>query len=708
MNREKSSKSPSILIVDDDKNFLNSMETILMRNGLKNVECCQDSREVMPLLEKKKYSLVLLDLGMPHISGRELLPQIVEKFPEIPVILITGRPEVEAVVECMRYEAIDYLLKAIDQSRLVKTILDSLGFVDLEKTDVLKEFDFSNEKNTAGHSKAILKIYFLLRTGKAPLVIDKFAPVIENKKIDKTNVNLFFIMGQAYEKIKDFVKAEGIYRAVEKFDPDYPGIQKKMENIKKVKEDILKIYHKDRYEIIKTVGKGGIGVVYKAKDKILERMVALKILNQSAIKDQHDIERFFSEARKVAKLSHPNIVVVHDYGQMESDYYISMEFIEGINLIDLIKQKHPIVIEVILLIARELFKALAHSHQNGITHRDIKPRNIMITYENEVKVVDFGIAVLIDDLKKDEKDVISGSPSYMSPEQFQHLSTDHRTDIYSAGVTLFHLVKGEPPYMDTSIEKLMIKHLTEPIPLMNVNRDDIPEKLIQIIEKCMAKNKEDRYQGAAQVIAEINGIKNSKGNAYITDQVSLNIFDKKKLTTSISCEDTQILKRKSEEKYLTFLQDDDKTIGTKIKDLQDIVDIGGKTAIEALKKVLTNPDKQLAKAARDGLMNLGELERSFIEFIDKIDIPLFAYHLMRCRYASPELLMELNPAEIKKAIQEICPGDKMREDLVPALQIFEEKYSGKRPDPLWHSWISTTRGERIKEIKEMLKEMINQ
>jgi serine/threonine protein kinase len=436
-------------------------------------------------------------------------------------------------------------------------------------------------------------------------------------------------------------------------------------------------------------------------------MVALKILNQSAIKDQRDNERFYSEAIKVAKSKHPNIVDVYDYGQMESDYFISMEFIAGITLKTFIDEKKKIPILDILVIAKKIFEALAHSHKNKVIHRDIKPKNIMVNNENEIKVVDFGIAVLRDELKKENRDAICGTPLYMSPEQFKDLPIDHRTDIYSAGVTLFHLVTGEVPFDGDTFLEIMEKHLEKPVPRIKEYREDLPEKLIQIIEKCVEKKREDRYQGAAQVIAEIDGIKNSKGNVYITDQASQKIFEKKKLTTSISCEDTQILKRKSEEKYLTFLQDDDKTIGTKIKDLQDIVDIGGKTAIEALKKVLTNPDKQLAKAARDGLMKLGKLKLSYTEFIDKIDIPTFAYHLVLCRYASPELLTELNPVEVRKAIQEIHPGEKGDEDLVPALKIFEEKYSHQEPDPSWHSWITTTRGERIKEVKKMLLEMIN-
>jgi serine/threonine-protein kinase len=337
-------------------------------------------------------------------------------------------------------------------------------------------------------------------------------------------------MGQAFEKIEDFGKAAGVYRDIAKFNPEYPGIQKKIEKIERLKKDIIKIYHKDRYDKKEEVGRGGIGVVYKAKDIRLERMVALKILNQNPIPEKRDIESFISEAKKVAKLHHANIVGVYDYGQIENDYFISMEFIEGINLETLISNKHPIPIPDIMVIAKKLFAALAHSHKNGVIHSDIKPKNIMITYENEVKVVDFGIAVLRDDLRREDKDVILGTPFYMSPEQFGNKKTDHLSDIYSTGVTLFQLVTGIIPFPGSSHSEIMQKHLSQPVPSIKKYRNDVPEKLVQIIEKCMEKSKKDRYQRAPQVLKEIDGIRDNKGKSIITDKTRLKIFDTARIT----------------------------------------------------------------------------------------------------------------------------------------------------------------------------------
>jgi serine/threonine protein kinase/CheY-like chemotaxis protein len=602
MDEELYPKSP-ILVVDDEKNFLKSINFCLRSEGITNFECCQKSREVMPRLKKKKYSLILLDLIMPHLSGEDLLPKINEEYPEIPVIILTAYGDIKKAVECVKRGAFDFLQKPVDTPSLLEKVRSGLDFI-----------------------------------GKAPqAVIDKISPEIKNKKIDRGNVSLFYDLGQAYESIEDFGKAVDLYRDVSKFDPNYTGIHEKLEKIEKLKRDIITIYHKERYEIIKEVGKGAIGVVYKAKDTILDRMVALKILHKRPVPKKIDIERFMSEAKKVAKLQHVNIVSVYDCGQIENDYFISMEFIKGKDLGTIIREKHRIQIPDILIIAKKLFAALDHSHRHGVIHRDVKPGNIMITSENEVKVVDFGIAALRDDLKRDNS-TIYGTPLYMSPDQYENSTIDHQSDIYSAGVTLFHLVTGIVPFKG-SPEEIIRQHLKEPVPPIKKYRDDIPEKLIKIIEKCMEKKKEDRYPRASQVIKELDRIRDRNGNAYITTNTKLKILDKSDIDEIIPETD------------------------------QDTEPYGDK-------------------------------------FIDEIDILTFAYHLVLSSNASPELLIDPNHILVKNAIQKICPEEKESEELVTALKLFEDKYSDKNPNPLWHSWIMTTQGEKINQVKEMLKEMI--
>ena len=243
MNQESSSKSPPILIVDDDKDFLKSIEFILISNKITNVECCQDSSNVMPLLEKKKYSLILLDLKMSPISGLELLPKIVETYPEIPVIVLTADDRIKTVVNCIKYGAFDYLVKPFETTHLLKAVRNSIDFVSLEnENNILKEFDFTNKKDSSVYSKSLLKIDFLLRTGKAQIVISKVVPIIENKQINRDNVDLFYSLGKAYEKIEDLEEAVRLYRGIARFDPLYPGIQQKLEDVRnKIKRIDIKV-----------------------------------------------------------------------------------------------------------------------------------------------------------------------------------------------------------------------------------------------------------------------------------------------------------------------------------------------------------------------------------------------------------------------------------------------------------------------------------
>ena len=353
--------------------------------------------------------------------------------------------------------------------------------------------------------------HIFLKNRKPQLVIEKIGKLLANKPITKKYLEWYYLLGQAHENAGNFKKAFDIYQGILTEDYTFKDVHQKMKEV----EDLIKKYKEmelvsedssQRYKIVEKVGEGGMGVVYKAEDKVLKRIVALKILNSSLIKDKRSLERFYTEARSTASLSHANIVTVYDVGQINNDHFISMEFIEGENFMNLIRKNKAFTIPQILFIAIKILKALDYSHRKGIIHRDIKPHNIMITRQKEIKIMDFGLAVIRGDVKDGESGIITGTPYYMSPEQIQGIQTDHRTDIYSTGATLFHLIAGRVPFKG---ENVFYQHLFEPAPPITKFRSDINAKLVQIIEKCMAKKREDRFQSAQEVLNDIKTIKST-------------------------------------------------------------------------------------------------------------------------------------------------------------------------------------------------------
>lgn len=256
-----------------------------------------------------------------------------------------------------------------------------------------------------------------------------------------------------------------------------------------------------RYHIEELLGQGGMSAVYKANDPNLKRVVAIKLIHSHLASDAQFIQRFEEEASAVASLRHPNIVQVFDFNTDDGIYYMVLEFIPGETLQDHIRRltvqnrKIPLTQAIKLII--NMCDALAYAHQRGMVHRDIKPANIMLDLYGQAILMDFGIVKIMGGSNHTATGAVVGTARYMSPEMIRAEPPDPRSDIYSLGVTLYEMLSGQAPYNADSAMTLMMMHLNDPIPDPRLLRSDIPAELVRILNKALAKDRQDRYQDAS-------------------------------------------------------------------------------------------------------------------------------------------------------------------------------------------------------------------
>ena len=259
------------------------------------------------------------------------------------------------------------------------------------------------------------------------------------------------------------------------------------------------------------LGRGGMGRVYLANQISLNRPVALKVLHPHYLSKPIYVSRFEAEATAVAKLNHPNIVHVYTIGSLDQVRFIAMEYVEGTNLREYINKKGALDLPLAMSIMRQAGQAIGAAGEVGLIHRDIKPENILLTRKGRAKVADFGLCrdLGADKLHITQPGTTMGTPLYMSPEQAQGKPLDHRSDLYSLGVTFYHMLSGEPPFRADSAIALALKHVSEQPVSLRLRRPDIPPDLERLVLKLMAKNPVDRYQSAAEMLADLARIRAS-------------------------------------------------------------------------------------------------------------------------------------------------------------------------------------------------------
>ncbi len=261
-----------------------------------------------------------------------------------------------------------------------------------------------------------------------------------------------------------------------------------------------------RYEIVQEIGSGGMGKVFKARDKDLEEIVAIKILRSDYAQDNNALNRFIREIKLSRKISHPNVVKVFDIGLHKGHRYISMEYIEGISLDKIIQQKGPLPLIDVLKIILQICLATSAAHNIGIIHRDLKPANIMITKNGLAKILDFGIAKVQGTGEITTAGQIIGSPKYMSPEQIQGIAIDTRADIYSIGLIMFYIATGSEPFTGDDAKTVLMKQLNQEPPIPSSVNPSIPKWLDDLILSLLKKNREERPNSLDIVIKKIKNL----------------------------------------------------------------------------------------------------------------------------------------------------------------------------------------------------------
>ena len=262
------------------------------------------------------------------------------------------------------------------------------------------------------------------------------------------------------------------------------------------------------YQIVRKLGEGSMGVVYEARGVHGER-VALKILSPKIAEDEEFVHRFLREMRSVSLLDHPHVVRAVDYGVdlRQNLYFVALEFVEGVSLEKYLAEKKRLSVEEALRITKEVALGLDHAHRLGLVHRDVKPENILLDQEGRAKLADFGLAKPQGKASITATGVIVGTPFYLSPEQATAEEVDIRSDIYSLGVTLFHMLVGRPPFVEKSPLEVITAHCFRPFPSLRDFLPGVPDPVEKLVMKMVEKRPEDRFTTPREVVQWIEKIK---------------------------------------------------------------------------------------------------------------------------------------------------------------------------------------------------------
>lgn len=362
-----------------------------------------------------------------------------------------------------------------------------------------------------GQASALLGAIFRAK-GMHSLSIKKLKQAIGDAPLSRDNIAAWYALANVYELAEDWAEAVEIYEKILVFDYHHADVETRLAaaRVRAVAQGGPELSassprgaapsgQSGRYQILGELGRGGMGIVYQARDTILDRVVAYKVLPDALKENPQALRNFLREAKSAAQLNHTNIVTVYDAGEQDGRYYIAMEHVDGTTLKEILRRKQRISPNGVLHVLVQMSEALAYAHEKKIVHRDVKTANTMWTRDKKAKIMDFGLAKVVEEVRN-HTTLVSGTPYYMSPEQTLGRNVDHRTDIYSLGVTIFELATGQLPFREGNVP---YHHVHTPPPDPRSLVPGLPDLLAGIILRCLQKDPDARYQSTREILAEV-------------------------------------------------------------------------------------------------------------------------------------------------------------------------------------------------------------
>ncbi len=480
-----------ILVVDDGAENRDVLRRRLERSG-HVVETAEHGRRALELLAARPFDLVLLDVLMPELDGFAVLEAIKgnPKLRDIPVIMISALDEMPSIVRCIERGAEDYLHKPFDPVLLRARINASLEKKRLRDQEV----------EYLGEVGRVIEAATAVEAGNYRP--GSLAPVArradELGRLARVFDSMVLQMKAREERLRDQVRDLRDEIASARRDSKEFATSVDGGNLRTGER------FAQRYEILAELGRGGMGTVYRARDLELEEEVAIKTVRPEFTTDATLLGRFKDEIRLARRLSDQNIVRTHDFGEWSGVYFLTMEYVEGITVRELLDTRGRLGISSTLAIATQLAHSLAVAHEHGVIHRDIKPQNLLLDAAGVLKVMDFGVARLAErSTSVTEAGLVIGTPAYMAPEQLMAENVDARSDLYAAGVVLYECLTGQAPFEASTVISLVAKLLSqEPRPPAAVN-PEIPPALSALVLQLLAKKPEDRVQTAAELVERL-------------------------------------------------------------------------------------------------------------------------------------------------------------------------------------------------------------